>query len=230
MVQIGMTTAFDGTRQQIDYAYVQALEKAGALPVLLPIIRSQAPARLFARQLDGLVVPGGPAVTNGLIGTLPDDLDPPQPLRTESDRYYLEAFLEAGKPILGICYGMQLLNAVLGGTLYADVQRQRRDVLPHSPKRGGQQHALAITPDTHLARLVGQLTWQVNTRHLQAVATVGQGLRISARAPDGVIEAIESPDGRLVGVQFHPERMGSEGLILFRHLVSQAEKFAARSV
>ncbi len=227
MVRIGLTTGFDGERQQVDLAYVAALEAAGALPVLLPLTQSAEIARHFAGLLDGLVVPGGPAVTDGLIGELPEDLDPPQPRRTASDRLYLQAFLEAGKPILGICYGMQLLNAVLGGTIYADVQRQLEGARAHSPKRGAEQHPIEIAPESHLARLLGRTTWTVNTRHLQALATIGRGLRVSARAPDGVIEAIESPDGRLLGVQFHPERMGSEGLPLFRHLVSLAGKFAS---
>ncbi len=227
MVRIGLTTGFDGERQQVDLAYVAALEAAGALPVLLPLTQSAEIARHFARLLDGLVIPGGPAVTDGLIGELPEDLEPPQPRRTASDRLYLQAFLDAGKPILGICYGMQLLNAVLGGTLYADVQRQLEGVQAHSPRRGAEQHLIEIAPDSWLARLLDRTSCTVNTRHLQAVATVGRGLRVSARAPDGVIEAIESPDGRLIGVQFHPERMGSEGLLLFRHLVRQAEKFSS---
>jgi len=122
---------------------------------------------------------------------------------------------------------MQLLNAVLGGTLYADVQRQCKGAQAHSPRRGAEQHPIEIAQDSWLARLLKRTTWTVNTRHLQALATVGRGLRVSAWAPDGVIEAIESPDGRLLGVQFHPERMGTEGFPLFRHLVSLAEKFAA---
>ncbi len=211
----------------VEPPYLTAVVSAGGHPVLLPLADTLAQARSYAAALDGLVVPGGPAVTDGLIGELPEDLDPPQPRRTASDRLYLQAFLEAGKPILGICYGMQLLNAVLGGTIYADVQRQLEGARAHSPKRGAEQHPIEIAPESHLARLLGRTTWTVNTRHLQALATIGRGLRVSARAPDGVIEAIESPDGRLLGVQFHPERMGTEGFPLFRHLVSLAEKFAA---
>jgi putative glutamine amidotransferase len=80
-----------------------------------------------------------------------------------------------------------------------------------------------ISPDTHLRRIVGRADVTVNTRHLQALATVGEGFRVAARAPDGVIEAIENTDGTEIGVQFHPERMGQAMRPLFHHLVRLTE-------
>src|SRR5690606_38795610 len=129
------------------------------------------------------------------------------------------------RPVLGICYGMQLANALAGGTLYADVERQRAGTSAHSEKRGGPDHEVLVEPGTLLHEILSLDRFEVNTRQLQAIETLGDGLRVGARAPDGVIEAIESNDGRFVGVQFHPERMGERMTPLFHHVV----RLAARS-
>jgi putative glutamine amidotransferase len=122
---------------------------------------------------------------------------------------------------------MQLASALLGGTIYGDVEAERPGTDAHSQKRGGTEHLVHVAADTHLRRLLGTDTLSVNTRHLQAVAEPGAGLRVAALAPDGVIEALESEDGRFLGVQFHPERMGPEAAPLFRHLVEAARSAAA---
>jgi putative glutamine amidotransferase len=134
----------------------------------------------------------------------------------------LAAFLAARRPVLGICYGMQLGNAAAGGTLYADVETQVDGSAAHSQKRGGTDHVVTIEPGTHLNRVLQRARIPVNTRHLQAIETPGRGLRVAARAPDGVIEAVESEDGLFLGVQWHPERMDGAMASLFRHLVEQA--------
>lgn len=178
----------------------------------------------FVSLLDGLVITGGPAITDGLIGDLPEDLEETDPLRVQSDKAVLAAFLDARKPILGICYGMQLLNATAGGSIYADVQAGMSGSLSHSEKRGADMHGVRLEKGTHLHRLLQKDVISVNTRHIQAVANIGSAFRVAAKAPDGVVEAIESEDGTVLGVQFHPERMGEEMLPLFRHLVDNAQK------
>ncbi|MDX1741650.1 MAG: gamma-glutamyl-gamma-aminobutyrate hydrolase family protein [Rhodothermales bacterium] len=219
--RIGITTSLADGEQRLDRRYVTSVELAGGLPIIVPMTDSQDLLREIALELDGLVVPGGPAVTIGLVGELPPDLPDVPLVRTRSDTTILEAILEAHRPVLGICYGMQLINAVAGGTIYSDVQRQVEGVLAHSDKRGASEHPLAVIPGSVLSRTMepGQ---PVNTYHIQAIASVGEGLQATAHAPDGVVEAIETEDGQVVGVQFHPEKMGERADALFRHLVDRA--------
>ncbi len=199
-VRIGITTSFEEQEQRLHHSYVRAVEEAGGLPVIVPMLDGAEAIRAFATLLDGLVIPGGPAITEGMIGTLPDDLDEPDPLRLRSDKQMLETCLAAGKPILGICYGMQLLNAMAGGAIYADVERQQPGALIHSEKRGADTHAVVLEAGSHLRALLGQDEIEVNTRHLQAIATTGAGYRVAATAPDGVVEAIENEDGTVLGM------------------------------
>ncbi len=228
-VFIGITTSFNEGEQRLDAAYVDAVASAGGIPVVLPMPVPDAMARRIVDRIDGLVITGGPAIEDGMIGSLPDDLAPTDPVRRQSDDRYLALAEEAGLPILGICYGMQLLNARAGGQIFGDVERQS-DVLPHSPKRGGETHDIEIMPGSTLHRLLGCARMTVNTRHIQALASVGRDYRVTATAPDGVIEAIERADGRVMGVQFHPEKMAAAMRPLFRHLVALAKARPAQTL
>ncbi len=217
--RIGITTSFESEENKLDQRYVRAIEAAGGLPVLLPVLRG---ARGVAQMLDGLLIPGGPAVTQGLVGLLPDDLESAHPGHTASVVAILQAFVAAGKPVLGICYGMQLMNANAGGTIFGDVEREMPGAAVHSQVRGASCHPLHVRRDTWLHRILKEDEVAVNTRHIQAVATPGTGFAVSATAPDGVVEAIENTSGSMIGVQFHPERMGEVMRPLFAHLVSTA--------
>lgn len=221
---IGITTSLNDGEQRLALPYVRAVEAAGGLPWIVPMVEGDGPVTALAERLDGLIVTGGPAITEGLVGTLPDDIDETAPERRAADQALLRRFLAAGKPILGICYGMQLLNALAGGTIYADVEQQHAGASTHSQKRGAATHPLRCVPGTHLARLLGEGVDSINTRHLQALASVAAPYRVSAVSPDGVVEGIEHPDGHILGVQFHPERMGTTMQPLFTHLISQARK------
>lgn len=222
--RIGITTSYEDGKQCLHRNYVQAVEQAGGLPLIVPMLETKAAMQTFAEAIDGLLITGGPAITEGLIGSLPEDLSANDDVRLESDRWLLQAVLDARKPVLGICYGMQLLNAHFGGTIYADVEKQHEGALTHSQKRGATTHPVHIAPGTHLHDLLGKDEVVVNTRHLQAVAALGKGLRTSATAPDGVVEAFENEAGTVLGVQFHPERMDASFQPLFRHLVLQARR------
>jgi putative glutamine amidotransferase len=226
--RIGITTSYEDGTQRLDRRYVSAVERAGGLPLPLPMLDTDAPHREIVDLLDGLVVIGGPAVTEGLVGSCPEELGALDPRRADSDRRWIERCWEAGRPILGVCYGMQRLSALAGGTIYGDVERQHEGARTHSQKRGGTTHPVQIVPDSRLHALLGQDTLSVNTRHLQAIETPGPGFSVAATAPDGVIEAIEHESGKMFGVQFHPERMGEDTAPLFRWLVDTAAEAAAR--
>lgn len=168
-------------------------------------------------------------MADGLVGPLPDELGALAERRAASDRAWIERVRAAGRPILGICYGMQLLNAMAGGTIYGDVEREHDGAQTHSQKRGGTTHPVQIAPSSRLHALLERDTVTVNTRHLQAIARLGTGFSVAATAPDGVVEAIEHEDGTIFGVQFHPERMGAEMAPLFRWLVTVASTTAPQS-
>jgi len=223
-VRIGITTSYEKGRQFVDHRYVAAVEQAGGIPILVPMFRQAATARAFASLLDGLVITGGPGITRGLIGELPPDLPPVDALRDASDRLIYAAMAE--RPILGICYGMQFVNAMAGGSIYADVQHQTA-AEAHSPQRGAAEHEVRIAAGSHLRRILQAEHLVTNTFHIQAIAEPGAGLSVTAQAPDGVIEGIESGDGRVIGLQFHPERMAALAPALFGSLIEQAARARA---
>ncbi len=223
--RIGITTSFEASENRLDHQYVRAVEKVGGLPILVPVLDSAA---TIVPVLDGLLIPGGPAVTQGLVGMLPNDLAAADPRHTASVTAVLQACVAVGKPVLGICYGMQLMNAVAGGSIYGDVEREMANAVVHSDKRGAECHALLLSRGSWLHRILGTDATTVNTRHLQAVATPGAGYLVSATAPDGVVEAIEDATGSMIGVQFHPERMGTAMRPLFAHFVAMATGHGVR--
>ena len=221
-VLIGITTSFEEKEQRISHAYVEAIEQAGGVPILIPMTSNSASFDVVAELLHGLVITGGPAIVQGLIGSIPTDLSQTDPIRAQADEKAISAFEKKAKPMLGICYGMQLLNARAGGSIYADVQAQVEDTLVHSAKRGAKMHDIEIDTTSALYAALQKRSVKVNSRHIQAIATVGSSFRVTAVAPDGVPEAIENEDGSIMGVQFHPENLGEAMLPLFKQFIHRA--------
>lgn len=225
--RIGITTSYKDNRQSVDHYYIAAVEKAGGLPIIVPMLATEEAARDFADLLDGLIITGGPGITKGLTGALPDDLEPVDPVRDQSDTLMYQAMTD--KPIFGICYGMQFINAQAGGTIYADLNAQHAGAGAHSSGRGGVPHPVDLQAGSHLANVLGETRVTVNTYHIQAIAQVGPGLNVIAQGDDGIIEGIASTDGRQIGVQWHPERL-PEQLPLFESFVAQCRQAMRASV
>ncbi len=217
---IGITTSVKDGQQYLDSAYVNAVREAKGLSLLMPCINSSNEANQLCNQIHGLIIPGGPGITINTRGTLPPQLEPISQKRWESDLLILSAAVNKNLPILGICYGMQLLCVRAGGSLYSDVENQVPNAFVHSEKRGASYHPINIVPDSHFARIWNPHLNSVNSCHFQAVRDPGANYRVSARSPDGTIEAIEHINGLHLGVQFHPERMDAQ--FIFAHLVKQS--------
>ena len=227
--RIGVTLDVDdgAPRYAITQAYVEAVLAAGAIPVRLPPAERVAAA--YLAMLDGLVVTGGAFdVPPELYGEpRRESCGPTRPERTAFEKDLLEAALAARLPVLGVCGGMQLLNVVRGGTLHQDLAADAGIAgHEHPPPKDVPSHDVAVAPGTLLADLVGAGALRVNSTHHQAVRDPGQGVLVSARAPDGVVEGIELPDVPFaIGVQWHPEavaRHEARHAAIYRGLVQAA--------
>ncbi len=207
--RIGVTLDVDEERNRyfLGRRYVHAVLEAGGLPLLLPHAREAAGA--YLALLDGLVVTGGAFdVPPELYGEARRAVcGPAKPERTAFERDVLEAALAARLPLLAVCAGMQLLNVVRGGTLYQDLPADAGIQGHEQPApKDVPSHDVAVQPGTQLASLLGPAPLRVNSTHHQAIRDPGAGVLVSARAPDGVVEAIELPDLPFaLGVQWHPE-------------------------
>ena len=207
--------------------YATAITQAGGVPVALPHEPSLAGELLDA--IDGLVVTGGAFdVDPSLYGATETHATVTlKQGRTAAERALLDGALARDMPVLGICGGEQLLAVALGGTLIQHIPDALPDALDHEQKtpRHLAAHAVALTPGTLLARIVGTTEMQVNTSHHQAVRDPGALARINAAAPDGVIEGIEAPGHRFcLGVQWHPEFLIDQGdTRIFRAFVQAAK-------
>ncbi len=199
--------------------YVHAVMAAGGVPVLVPLLAEDpATLREIYDRLDGVLVPGGvdidPAYYRAGRHELLGQLDP---ARDTSELVLTRWAVKDGKPFLGLCRGLQVLNVALGGTLWQDLGEERPESLKHDyfPNAGWARdhlaHPVEITADTRLAEALGAGALHVNSMHHQGIHELGYRLRPTAYSPDGLIEAAEVTGGGFVlGVQWHPE-MFSEG-------------------
>jgi putative glutamine amidotransferase len=219
--------------------YLEAVREAGGQPVPISLAVSPGGLASLTSSLDGIVLAGSPADVEPSRYSAPrhakcaeadDD-------RERIDFALLEACFAGQKPVLAICYGIQSLNVFLSGTLIQDVPTEIGATVVHSNENEADVdtvHGIAIEGGSQIRRMVGSRETMVNSSHHQAVLTPGRGLRITARAPDGVIEAVEwmGDENWVVGVQWHPERMMESdplGRGLFGSLVKEAAMRKARA-
>jgi putative glutamine amidotransferase len=213
LIGIPSRTNVDGAvvRYAVTNAYCQAIERAGGVPIVIPLgLSVETLGDLFAR-LDGLLLAGGADVHPAEFG------EAVEPFCGEIDRardfvelHLARRALDSGRPVFGICRGVQMLNVAAGGSLFQDIAAQLPGALAHEHVPGEPfnrlTHSIEIDVGSRLARALGTLRMEVNSLHHQSIKQVAPGFRIVARAPDGIVEGIESRNGHFaVGVQFHPE-------------------------
>ena len=196
--------------------YIQTLTNAGALPWLIPLVDDETLRGIY-ESVDAVFLPGGADIDPMSYGTVPHAMCD----KTDRDRDRVELALARwaiadGKPVLGVCRGMQLVNVAMGGSLYQDLATQLPNGIKHDyfPFGGSGHtrdylaHDVRIAPDSRLARLFGAGPVKVNSMHHQGVREVAGGLLPTAHAPDGLVEALEGlGPAYLLAVQWHPEAL-----------------------
>lgn len=229
----------EGKRDKWDL-YRESVQKAGgdAEPISLEL--RDPDLQEVLKNFDAFVLPGSPADVNpksygAARHSKTVTLDPE---RDRTDLAILEHALRAGKPVLAICYGCQILNVFCHGTLIQDIPSETGSVVRHGKtdldagaKTGDLEHRARLAEGSRIAKLAGETSVRINSSHHQAIGKPGDSLIVSCRSEDGVVEGVEWADKAhwIVGVQWHPERMPGDPLAqrLFQDFVSVAA--AARS-
>jgi putative glutamine amidotransferase len=215
--------------------YSRVVATVGGLPVMIPLLDEEDALRAIYDRLDGVLLPGGVDLDPGTYGQAPlptcGRLDP---ARDRVELAFARWAIAEGKPLFGLCRGLQIVNVALGGTLYQDIAAQRSDAIKHDcfPTAGYSRdhlaHPVTVTSGSRLDALVGTAPLRVNSMHHQAVKDLAPGLVSTAVAPDGLIEAVEFPNSPFVlGVQWHPESL-TERDPRMRRLVAGFVEVASR--
>lgn len=214
--------------------YIQAIVQAAGMPVVIPVLAIECIDELLDERVDGICIPGGPDLDPVHYGAEPDpNLGPTDMAFDAFQLALIERAVARHTPLLAICRGMQVLNVAVGGTLLQHLP-------DHSPLSHRQDdpghiagHSIQVEPTSRLADLIGLSTLEVNTYHHQAVESLGRNLRVTARAPDGVVEAVEGEGpGFLVGLQWHAELMAPRKVeaLIFAGLVDAAAQAAEQKL
>jgi len=213
----------------LDLAYAECVKEAGGIPFHFPPLTSPECIGEVLSVMDGLVLTGGADICPSFYGEeilAPVSLSPDQ--RTDFDLGLFRTFLRAGKAVLAICHGMQIMNVALGGSLYQDIPTQIPSAIPHGGGKAGSpaRHLVEVEAGSGLARVMGaRLRFEISSTHHQAVKDPGKAIRVTARAEDGIVEGIEIPGNpRVIGVQWHPEKdpRSKATRLLFDFLVRMA--------
>lgn len=219
--------------------YLRAVSDAGGEPVEISLSLSEGELDRLSSSLDAVLLPGSPVDVDPAIyraARRPQSVTP-DPQRERTDYTLLDRAFSEAKPVLAICYGIQILNVYLGGTLIQDIASEIDTPIKHSwreRERGTPEpfHSACFEADSRIAKLAGTVEASVNSSHHQAIRNAGRGLRVVGRASDGVVEAVEWTGGAnwVTGVQWHPERIPEDPLTraLFRELLAAARSAVIR--
>ena len=207
--------------------YINGLKQAGAMPIMLPVIDNIADAEMLADMCDGFLFTGGQDVDPAVYGAEKTMIcGECSPERDTMEKLLLDVAMKRDMPVLGICRGIQFINSVLGGTLWQDITTQFSDKLTHcqKPPYDKPVHDVVIETDSPLYELLKQDHIAVNSDHHQGVQKLSPKLKSMASAPDGLVEAVYSPDHKFLwAVQWHPEfsyQTNENSRLIFKEFVS----------
>jgi len=202
----------DTSRVRLTAAYVTALENAGLIPLIVPPLSSAGAAASVLDSVSGLVLTGGEDVDPARYGEQRHGkVRSVNVARDATEAALINEAKARRMPVLAICRGIQILNVALGGTLIQDIPSEITTSISHDDEgpRDSRSHDISVEPGSLIARAIGTEHATVNSFHHQSVQRVAEGMRITAKSPDGIIEGIESTDKNwwVMGVQWHPEEM-----------------------
>ena len=211
-VTAGIRPDGDTSRVRLTAAYITALENAGLVPLIVPPLSNDSAAAAVLDSVSGLVLTGGEDVDPARYGE--ERHEKVRNVNAARDATEAALVVEAksrGMPVLAICRGIQILNVALGGTLVQDISSQCKTDISHDEDgpRDSRSHEISVEPGSLIADAIGTEHASVNYFHHQSVKRVADGMRVTARSPDGVIEGLESTDEDwwVMAVQWHPEEM-----------------------
>ena len=211
--------------------YFDGIEEAGGIPIMLPLSDDEESIRKCVDICDGFLFTGGPDISPDYYGEVPINQSVViLPSRDRLEMAMLEEAEKSGKPILGICRGIQVINVFHGGTLYQDLPTQHPSETCHAQKPPFDEpaHKVTLTTDSPLQRLLGKKELAVTSRHHQAIRELGNGLTVMAESEDGLVEAVCLPEyDFLWAVQWHPEsthKTDDASKALFRAFINAIQK------
>ncbi|MEE9199839.1 MAG: gamma-glutamyl-gamma-aminobutyrate hydrolase family protein [Candidatus Brocadiales bacterium] len=221
-------------RYFLERDYCRAVELAGGVPVILPGLQAGEDCmEALLGMLNGLILSGGTDIDPSRYAQEPHpSMEPMAVEREEYDFRLVSGALKIDMPILGICYGEQLLNVCMGGSLVQDIPTHLESPIDHKNPPGGR-HRVLIEKGTRLYRLLGVEALDTNSTHHQTIDRLGQGLKVCARSEDGVVEAVESQRHTFVlAVQWHPETMLDEPVErrLFSGFMKEVRAYAPQRI
>lgn len=229
-------TSFNENKSDREYAsigcsYVNSIAAAGGIPIIIPVLSGDNIAAQYIKMIDGLLFTGGGDILPSFYGE--KTIKEVNSISIERDACEKELFTCAFKidmPILGICRGIQVINAFSGGTLYQNISSQKDGAMNHNNSgmpRDDIHHSVSIEKGSMLYSIFKSESIDVNSFHHQAVREAAANFKITALSPDGIIEGIECTDRTFImGVQWHPEELWikyPEFLGIFKALINQSE-------